>query len=146
LKLNELNISKAMTSKPTKRRGRGSASGLGGTSGKGHKGQKARAGKKIRPGFEGGQMPLIRRVPKRGFFNPFRKEYDVVNIDDIARKGLEGEITPEVLKSAGLIQHPERVKVLGNGDISRPMAITAHKFSRSAKAKIEQAGGSVKEL
>lgn len=146
MKLNELKIPKDMTSRASKRRGRGAATGVGGTSGRGHKGQKARAGKKIRLSFEGGQMPLIRRVPKRGFFNPFRTEYDVVNIDDIARKELEGEITPEVLKKAGLIHDMNHVKVLGEGDISRAMTIKAHKFSKSAREKIEKAGGSVEEL
>jgi large subunit ribosomal protein L15 len=146
LKLNEMKIPKGMTSKATKRLGRGAATGQGGTAGKGHKGQKARAGKKIRLSFEGGQMPLIRRVPKRGFFNPFRTEYEVVNIDDILRKDLAGEITPEVLKNAGLIHKTERVKVLGNGDITRAMTIRAHRFSKSAREKIEKAGGSVEEL
>jgi large subunit ribosomal protein L15 len=146
LKLNELKISKSMTSKATKRRGQGPASGQGGTAGKGHKGQKARAGKKIRLSFEGGQMPLIRRVPKRGFFNIFRTEYEVVNIDDILRKELTGDITPEVLKNAGLIHKTERVKVLGNGEITQAMTIRAHRFSKSAREKIEKAGGSVEEL
>ena len=146
MKLNEMKISKDMASKASKRRGRGAASGIGGTSGRGHKGQKARAGKKIRLSFEGGQMPLIRRVPKRGFFNLFRTEYDVVNIDAILRKELEGEITPEVLKNAGLIHDVNHVKVLGEGEISRAMTIKAHKFSKSAREKIEKAGGSVEEL
>ena len=146
MKLNEIRVSKQATSKATKRLGRGAATGQGGTAGKGHKGQKARAGKKVRLGFEGGQMPLIRRVPKRGFFNPFRKEYEVVNLADIMRKELQGEITPEVLKEAGLVHHVERVKVLGDGDITRALTIKAHKFSKSAREKIEQAGGSVEEL
>jgi len=136
-----------MTSKSTKRLGRGAATGQGGTSGKGHKGQKARAGKKIRLGFEGGQMPLIRRVPKFGFFNPFRTSYSVVNLSDIAAKALEGEITPEVLKNAGLVKGASvRVKVLGDGDITKAMTIKAHKFSKSAREKIEKAGGTVEEL
>ncbi|MFC1512063.1 50S ribosomal protein L15 [Candidatus Latescibacterota bacterium] len=146
MKLNELKVSKNMVSKSTKRRGRGSATGVGGTAGRGHKGQNSRSGGKTRRSFEGGQMPLIRRVPKRGFFNPFTISYDVVNLGDIARKELTGEVTPEVLKAAGLIKKAARVKVLGDGEITRPVTIKAHKFSRSAREKIEKAGGSIEEL
>ena len=91
-------------------------------------------------------MPLIRRVPKRGFFNPFRTSYDVVNIGDIDRKELAGEVTPDVLKAAGLVRNTARVKVLGNGDIARAVTIKAHKFSKSAREKIEKAGGTAEEL
>lgn len=147
MKLNELQIPKSATSKATKRRGRGAASGQGGTAGRGHKGQKARSGGGVRLGFEGGQMPLIRRVPKFGFFNPFRKEYDVVNLSDIAKKELVGEITPDVLKEAGLIRRSaDRVKVLGDGDIATSITIKAHKFSKTAREKIEKAGGTAEEL
>ena len=146
MKLNELKVSKQMTSRPSKRRGRGSASGQGGTAGKGHKGQNSRSGGGTRRSFEGGQMPLIRRVPKRGFFNPFRTSYDVVNIGDIARKDLTGEVTPDVLKAAGLIRNTARVKVLGNGDLVQAVTVKAHKFSKSAREKIEKAGGSAEEL
>lgn len=146
MKLNELKVPKQMTSRPTKRLGRGKASGQGCTSGKGHKGQNSRSGGGTRRSFEGGQMPLIRRVPKRGFFNPFRTSYDVVNIGDIDRKELAGEVTPDVLKAAGLVRNTARVKVLGNGDIARAVTIKAHKFSKSAREKIEKAGGTAEEL
>jgi large subunit ribosomal protein L15 len=94
VKLNELQIPKGITSRSTKRLGRGAGTGQGCTAGRGNNGQKSRAGKKIRRGFEGGQMPLIRRVPKKGFFNPFREEFQVINLTDISVKGIEGEITP----------------------------------------------------
>ena len=144
MKLNELKIPKKATVKPTKRRGMGRATGQGGTAGRGHKGQKSRAGGKLRRGFEGGQMPLIRRVPKRGFFNLFRTRYEIVNISDIVRKELEGEISPETLKSAGLIKKADaKVKILGDGKLEKPLTVKAHAFSRSAKEKIENAGGTI---
>jgi len=147
VKLNELPVPKEATSKSTKRLGRGHATGQGGTSGRGNKGQLSRAGKKIRRGFEGGQMPLIRRVPKRGFFNMFKETYEVVNLSDIARKGLTGDITPEVLIAVGLVKKPKaRVKILGTGEIGKSLTIRAHAFSTSAREKIEKAGGSVEVL
>lgn len=147
MKLNELQIPKGVTSKSNKRRGRGAASGQGGTSGRGNKGQKARAGKKLRRGFEGGQMPLIRRVPKRGFFNVFREEYEVVNVADIEKKGLTGDITPDVLKKTGLVRKSNsKIKILGMGELSKTLRIKAHAFSASAREKIEKAGGSIEEL
>lgn len=147
MKLNEMQIPKSATSKPTKRRGRGHATGQGCTSGRGHKGQNSRSGGGVRRSFEGGQMPLIRRVPKRGFFNPFRTTYDVVNVGDIAKKELTGEITPESLKAAGLIRNSaDLVKVLGEGELSTAITVKAHKFSKSAREKIEKAGGTVEEL
>lgn len=126
-----------------KRLGRGNASGTGGTSGKGHKGQKARSGGKVHPRFEGGQMPLIRRIPKRGFKSLDRVEYQVVNVRDLARvEG--GDVSPETLKAAGLIGSLRRpVKVLGQGDAPGKLKVSAHKFSKSAQEKIESAGGSV---
>ena len=147
MKLNELQIPKEATSKPTKRLGRGSATGQGGTSGKGHKGQRSRSGGGVRRGFEGGQMPLIRRVPKRGFFNIFRTNYEIVNLSNIANKGLDGEITPEVLKSSGLTKNSKmKVKILGMGKITKALNIKAHSFSKSAREKIEKAGGTIEEI
>jgi len=147
VKLNELHVPKKATSKPTKRRGIGSATGQGGTAGRGHKGQNSRSGGGVRRGFEGGQMPLIRRVPKRGFFNLYTKHYEVVNLSDIVRKELDGEITPEILRSAGLIRKADRkVKILGDGEIAKALTIKAHAFSRSAKEKIENAGGTVEVM
>ena len=133
-----------------KRRGRGPGSGLGKTSGYGHKGSKARAGHHgpggSKPHFEGGQMPLQRRLPKRGFTNINRVEYQVINLFQL-QKLEETEVTPEVLVSLGLIGHPTRpVKVLGTGELSRKVAVSAHAFSKSAREKIEGAGGSVQEL
>ena len=147
MKLNELKIPKAVTSKSTKRLGRGSATGQGCTSGKGHKGQNSRSGGGVRRGFEGGQMPLIRRVPKRGFCNIFQLRYEIVNIADIERKGLEGEVTPETLKSTGLVRKARsKVKILSDGELSRALNIKAHAFSRSAQEKIVNAGGTVEVL
>jgi large subunit ribosomal protein L15 len=125
-----------------KRIGRGNGSGHGGTSTKGHKGLKARTGGKVHPRREGGQTPLIRRIPKRGFTNIERVEFQVVNLRDLER--IEGDVSPEALKAAGLIGSVNRpVKVLGTGEIARAAKVSAHKFSASAKAKIEAAGGSV---
>lgn len=147
MKLNELQVPKEATSKSTKRLGRGSATGQGGTSGRGHKGQRSRSGGGVRRGFEGGQMPLIRRVPKRGFFNIFRTNYEIVNLSDIANKDLDGEITPEVLKSTGLIKNSKmKVKILGMGKITKALNIKAHSFSKSAREKIEKAGGTIEEI
>ena len=147
MKLNELQIPKKVTVKPTKRLGRGSATGQGGTSGRGHKGQRSRSGGGVRRGFEGGQMPLIRRVPKRGFFNLFRTTYEIVNLSDISKKNLDGEVTPAVLKTAGLIKKDNvKVKILGTGKVANSLNIKAHAFSKSAKEKIEKAGGTIEVL
>ncbi len=147
MKLNELQIPEKITTKPTKRRGRGPATGQGCTSGRGHKGQRSRSGGSLRRGFEGGQMPLIRRVPKRGFFNLFRTTYEIVNLSDISKRGLEGEITPEVLKTAGLVSKSRgKIKILGKGEVAKAMNVKAHSFSTSARQKIEKAGGTVEEL
>ena len=129
-----------------KRLGRGPGSGTGKTSGKGHKGQKARTGHHGIPAwFEGGQMPLQRRVPKRGFKNPFRVEYEVVNVSQLEAL-TESEITPEVLQSYRLASKNKLVKILGDGDLKRKITVHAHKVSESARAKIEAAGGSVELL
>jgi large subunit ribosomal protein L15 len=125
-----------------KRIGRGNASGHGGTSTKGHKGQKARTGGSVHPRREGGQMPLIRRIPKRGFKPLDRTEYQVVNVRDLGR--VEGEVTPQALKAAGLIGSLRKpVKVLGQGEVAKGVSVSAHAFSQSARSKIEAAGGSV---
>ncbi|WP_456341713.1 50S ribosomal protein L15 [Thermovibrio sp.] len=129
-----------------KRVGRGHGSGHGKTSGRGQKGQKARSGWKggTRPGFEGGQTPLYMRFPKRGFSNaPFKKEYAIVNVGLLNERFEEGaEITPEVLREAGLVKKNLPVKVLGDGELTKKFTVKAHKFSASAKEKIEAAGGS----
>ena len=128
--------------KKAKRVGRGPGSGHGKTSTKGHKGQKARSGGVKGPGFEGGQMPLQRRIPKRGFTNIFRKEYSVVNVADLATLGGKDPITPEVLLEKGLIRNmKDGVKVLGMGDLKAQIVVRAHKFSKSASDKIQAAGG-----
>lgn len=129
--------------KPRKRLGRGAASGTGGTSGKGHKGQKARSGGSISPMFEGGQMPISRRLPKFGFTNIFKKEYTVINLGDLDKLGVGGEVTPDLLVERGVIKRSEKgmVKVLGAGSISRAVTVTAAGFSKSAVEKIEKAGG-----
>jgi len=125
-----------------KRVGRGPGSGLGKTAGRGQKGQKARTGGTVNPHFEGGQMPLHRRIPKRGFTNIHRVEYQVVNVRDL--DAFEGQVTAETLKGAGLIGNVRKpVKVLGQGEVTKALAVEAHAFSKSAKEKIEAAGGSV---
>ncbi|MGN1038243.1 MAG: 50S ribosomal protein L15 [Mailhella sp.] len=133
--------------KGRKRVGRGAGSGLGGTSGKGHKGQNARAGGGVRPGFEGGQMPLQRRLPKRGFKNYlFKVTYEVINLDRLlAAFPDQKEITLEDIYSRGLVKSA-LVKILGEGEVTRPVSIEAFRFSQSAREKILAAGGEVKEL
>lgn len=127
-----------------KRVGRGHGSGLGGTSGKGHKGQKARAGGRVRWGFEGGQTPLMRRLPKFGFSNKdFRTEYDVFNLNQLERFGTD--VTPEVLEKAGVLR-VGRVKILGNGQVMKALKVRAHKFSEQAKKAIEAAGGTAEVI
>jgi len=128
-----------------KRVGRGQGSGLGKTAGRGQKGQKSRTGGTVHPHFEGGQMPLHRRIPKRGFTNINRVEYQVVNLRDL--EAFEGTVNAEVLKGAGLIGTVRRpVKVLGQGELTKALAVEAHAFSKSAKEKIEAVGGSVSVL
>jgi large subunit ribosomal protein L15 len=143
MKLHELSPAKG--SKHSKKRvGRGPGSGIGKTSGRGEKGQRSRTGYSGRPGFEGGQMPLVRRVPKRGFTNIWREGYDVINVGALA--DLEGAVTPDTLVSLGLVRKGERIKVLGDGEIGKALTISAHKFSKSAREKIEAAGGRCEEL
>jgi len=128
--------------KRLKRVGRGTGSGHGQTSGRGDKGQKARSGGSVPPRFEGGQLPLHRRLPKRGFYNPFRKTYAVVNLAVLDRFEAGARVTPEILKEAGLVKRFfDGVKILGDGVLSKALHISAHKFSQSAVRKIEAAGG-----
>ena len=141
MKLHDLKPAVGATTAP-KRLGRGTGSGLGKTSGKGHKGAKARSGGGKRPGFEGGQMPLTMRLPKRGFTNIFRKEYVAINVDrlEIFEDGMV--VTPVELIQYGIIKNVEDgVKILGNGELTKKLTVQANKFSASAKEKIEAAGG-----
>ena len=126
-----------------KRVGRGPGSGNGKTAGKGHKGQKSRSGYSHRYGFEGGQMPLVRRIPKRGFTNIYRVEFQVVNLRDLERIFADGdEVSVEALVAKGLVRGGKRlVKVLGDGEVSKKLTVQVHKFSASARAGIEKAGG-----
>jgi len=131
--------------KRKKRIGRGDGSGKGSTAGKGHKGQLARTGGKVRRGFEGGQTPLHRRLPKFGFSNvDFATKYSVINLSQLEK--LSGEVTPETLKTAKLVKGRAPVKVLGNGQLKKALTVKAHQFSESAKKAIEAAGGKVEVL
>lgn len=136
------------STKQRKRIGRGNASGHGTTAGRGQKGQFSRSGKPNHPGFEGGQFPLYRRLArKRGFINPFRVEYEPVNVGELAALAANSTVTPESLVAAGLVKRPERpVKILATGELSVALTVRAHKFSAAAKQKIEAAGGRVEEL
>jgi len=127
-------------SEKRKRVGRGMGSGMGKTSTRGHKGQRSRSGSRMIRGFEGGQMPLHRRMPKRGFTNIFRTEYAIVSLERLAELG-ETTITPEVLRKAGVIKTKHPVKVLGDGELKKAITVHAHKFSKSAQEKITKAGG-----
>ena len=128
-----------------KRVGRGMGSGMGKTSTRGHKGQRSRSGSRMMRGFEGGQMPLHRRMPKRGFTNVFRKEYNIVNLEKLATLG-ETTITPEVLRQAGVIKSKHPLKVLGDGELAVALTVHAHKFSKSAQEKITKDGGKFEVL
>ena len=127
--------------KSRKRVGRGIGSGTGKTCGKGQNGQKSRSGAKIHPWFEGGQMPLQRRLPKRGFNNIFKKQFEIVNLSQLTKLQAVGAITLDVMKEWGLIRRLEAVKILGNGEVTCSLEVHAHKFSRSAQEKIKKAGG-----
>src|SRR6201996_9483797 len=145
LNLSNLNAPKGANSNK-KRVGRGMGSGMGKTSTRGHKGQRSRSGSRSMRGFEGGQMPLHRRLPKRGFVNIFRTEYEVVNLEKLASLS-DKEIMPEVLRKAGMVSSKNAlVKVLGQGELSKALTVHAHRFSKSAKEKIEKAGGTVQVL
>jgi len=128
-----------------KRVGRGMGSGMGKTSTRGHKGQRSRSGSRMMRGFEGGQMPLHRRLPKRGFTNVFRTEYTIVSLEKLAGLG-ETTITPDVLRKAGVVKGKAHIKILGDGDLSAALTVHAHKFSKSAQEKITKAGGKVEVL
>lgn len=139
--LHDLSPSSGST-RNSKRKGRGPGSGNGKTAGRGQKGQKSRSGGSIHPRFEGGQMPLIRRIPKRGFKPINRVEYQIVNLRDLDK--VDGDVTLEALRHAGLVRSGKKpVKVLGQGEVTKKLTVSAHAFSASAKAKIEAAGGSV---
>lgn len=141
MKLHELKAVAGSTKK-TKRRGRGTASGQGKTGGRGMNGQNSRSGGGTRPGFEGGQMPLYRRIPKRGFTNIWRKEYSILNVDDLNLFDEGSVITPELIKEKGLAkQVTAGIKILGEGNLKKNVTVKAHKFSKTAIEKIEAAGG-----
>jgi len=146
MKLHELTPA-ASTNKAPKRVGRGVGSGWGKTAGRGSKGSKARSGGSIRPGYEGGQMPLQRRLPKRGFTNIFAKRYAVVNVRDLSRFAGDKVVDEAALAAAGLVKgRRDGVKLLGNGDVDRPLEVRVNLISRSARAKIEAAGGKVEVI
>lgn len=149
MKLNDLRPNEGGGSKARKRLGRGTGSGLGKTSGKGHKGQNARSGGGVRPGFEGGQMPLFRRIPKRGFTNIFATVYAIVNLEDLNRFEENTVVTPELLFQEGVVKKgkaKDGVKVLGEGELNVKLTVQAQKFSKSAVEKIEAAGGKVEVI
>jgi large subunit ribosomal protein L15 len=146
MKLCDLKPARGSRKAPT-RKGRGPGSGLGKTAGRGSKGQKSRSGYSSRRGFEGGQMPLSRRVPKRGFANPGRVEFSRVNVDQLARFEPNTEVTPELLRQQGIVKKMrDGIKILGRGEIERPLIVHAHRFSAEAKRKIEAAGGKAEQL
>jgi large subunit ribosomal protein L15 len=142
MKLHELSPNEGSTFS-RKRKGRGAGSGLGKTAGRGHKGQNARSGGGVRPGFEGGQNPLYRRVPKRGFNNDrFATVFAIINLDQLNRFEAGTEVTPELLLNEGILKNPkDGIKILGNGDLNVQLTVKAHKFSQSAAEKIQAAGG-----
>jgi large subunit ribosomal protein L15 len=147
ISLNSLRPAKGSTHKK-KRVGRGPGSGLGKTAGRGEKGQKSRSGYSRKVGFEGGQMPLHRRLPKRGFTNLFKKQWLEISLAALEKNfAANDEITPEVLHDKGLIKKAKHdVVVLGSGEVSKPLRVSAHRFTKSAKEKIEKAGGSIVEI
>lgn len=141
MKLHEIHAP-AGSSRAPKRKGRGTATGQGKTAGRGMNGQNSRSGGGTRLGFEGGQMPLYRRIPKRGFTNIWRKEYSILNIDDLNKFDEGSVVTPEMLLESGVIRkRNDGVKVLGDGELEKKLTVQAHKFSKSAVEKIEAAGG-----
>jgi large subunit ribosomal protein L15 len=144
MNLSNIHAPKNATEK-RKRVGRGMGSGMGKTSTRGHKGQRSRSGSRMIRGFEGGQMPLHRRMPKRGFTNIFRKEYAIVSLERLAELG-ETTITPDVLRKAGVVKTKHPVKILGDGELTVALTVGAHKFSKSAQEKITKAGGKVEVL
>jgi len=130
-----------------KRVGRGIGGGHGKTATRGYKGQKSRSGTSVRPGFEGGQMPLHRRLPKRGFTNVFRKEYAIINLEQLAVFEAGTEVNPQILKERGIVRNmKDGLKILGAGDLKQALRVSAHKFSKTAADKIQQAGGSAEVI
>ena len=141
MKLHDLRAVPGATKAP-KRKGRGTATGQGKTAGRGMNGQKSRSGGGVRPGFEGGQMPLYRRIPKRGFTNIWATEYTVLNVEDLNRFDAGTVVTPELIKEVGMAkQVKDGIKILGNGTLEKNLTVKAHKFSKTAVEKIESAGG-----
>lgn len=141
MKLHELRAVEGATKAP-KRKGRGTATGWGKTAGRGMNGQNSRSGGGVRPGFEGGQMPLYRRIPKRGFTNIWATKYTTINVEDLNRFETGTVVTPELLREAGIVkQVKDGIKVLGNGALEKNISVKAHKFSKTAVEKIESAGG-----
>lgn len=141
MRLDELQPAQGSTFAP-KRVGRGIGSGTGKTSGKGHKGQNARSGGGVRPGFEGGQMPLYRRLPKRGFKNIFAKQYVAINVETLERFDNGTEVTEQLLKDTGVVSKTlDGIKILGRGELTKKLTVKVSKFTESAKEKIEKAGG-----
>ena len=141
MRLHELKAVPGATRAP-KRKGRGTATGQGKTAGRGMNGQNSRSGGGVRPGFEGGQMPLYRRIPKRGFTNIWRKEYEIVNVETLNRFDNGTEVTPELLIAEGIVkQGKDGIKILGNGKLEKNLTVQAQKFTKSALEKIEAAGG-----
>ena len=146
MKLHELQPAAGSTT-VCKRKGRGVGSGNGKTAGRGHKGQWARSGGGVRPGFEGGQMPLMRRIPKSGFTNNFRKVYAIVNVGSLEQFDDGATVTIETLRSAGLVNNlRDGVKVLGTGELTKKLTVQVNRFTGSAREKIEQAGGKAEEV
>jgi len=146
LKLHELKAPPG-SSRPPRRKGRGTATGQGKTAGRGQDGQNSRSGGGVRIGFEGGQMPLYRRIPKRGFTNIWRKEYEIVNVEALNAFDDGAEVTKDMLLEKGLIKKSKNgLKILGNGDLEKKLTIKADKFSKSAQEKIEARGGKIEEL
>jgi large subunit ribosomal protein L15 len=143
MKINELSPAEG-SRKKRKRVGRGPGSGHGKTACRGQKGQNSRSGGGVRPGFEGGQMPLQRRLPKRGFTNVFKKEYAIINVDDLNRFAADTSLDPAALREAGLVKKMrDGIKLLGNGELARPVVVRIHKASKAAVEKVEAAGGRV---
>jgi large subunit ribosomal protein L15 len=145
MKLSELKPAKGATKKP-KRVGRGPGSGPGKTSTRGHKGHKQRSGFRAKLGFEGGQMPLVRRIPKRGFTNIFKMKYEIVNVEMLSKFDPNTEVTPELLKERGIVKGKNKLKILGDGELSIPLKVKAHRFSKSAREKILKAKGEVEQI
>jgi len=146
--MDQSTLKPAQGSKHSKKRiGRGHGSGQGAQAGRGHKGAQSRSGYKFKRGFEGGQMPLHRRIPKRGFHNPFRTEYVVVNLDAIAERfDADTVVTPELLRERGLVRSGGKIKVLARGEVSKKLTVRAHKFSGKAAEKIAAAGGAAESI